>query len=57
MREHVETIHENVMYHCEVPGCSKQMNRKANIDKHMKTAHGIPLPNERNPPKKKIIID
>ena len=57
LREHIETIHEGVMFHCEVPGCGKQMNRKANINKHMKTAHGIPLPNERKPPKQKKYID
>ena len=57
MREHKETIHENIMFKCEISGCTKQMNRKANINKHMKTAHGIPLPNERNPPKKKIIMN
>ena len=51
LKEHKETVHDGVMYYCEVPGCGKQMNRIANINKHMKTAHGIPLPNERKSPK------
>ena len=55
--EHVATVHEGVMYECEIPGCGKQMNRKANINKHMKTAHGIPLPHERIMPKKRKYID
>ena len=57
LNEHIATVHEGVMFHCKVPGCGKQMNRIANINKHMKTAHGIPLPNERALPKKKQYID
>ena len=57
LNEHIATVHEGVMFHCKVPGCGKQMNRIANINKHMKTAHGIPLPNERAPPKKKQYLD
>ena len=32
-REHIETIHEGVMFTCQY--CSKQMNRIANLNKHM----------------------
>ena len=57
LREHKATVHENAMFECIVPGCDKIMNRKANMDKHMNTAHGIPLPSKRNPPKKRVYID
>ena len=57
MNHHINSVHKNVMFECIVPGCGKQMNEKGNMDKHMKTAHGIPLPSERKPEKKKIFID
>ena len=43
------------MYHCDYPGCTKQMNRKGNLDQHKKTAHGIARIREANPQKKIII--
>ena len=57
LNHHINSVHKNVMFECIVPGCGKQMNEKGNMDKHMKTAHGIPLPSERKPLKKKIFID
>ena len=56
MRQHVKSVHLNIMYDCIVPGCGKQMNEKGNMDKHMKTAHGIPLPSEQQNPRKRIDI-
>ena len=56
LREHILTIHEGVMYRCDYPGCTKEMNRKGNLDAHKKSAHGILRINERNPPKK-ILLD
>ena len=55
IRQHKQTIHEGIMYHCDYPGCSKQMNRKGNLDQHKKTAHGIARIREANPQKKIII--
>ena len=55
MKEHIETVHEGIMFICQYPGCLKQMNRIANLNKHMKTAHGRPLPNEID--KKTILVD
>ena len=57
MRQHVKSVHLNIMYNCIVPGCGKQMNEKGNMDKHMKTAHGIPLPSERNPHERIVVGD
>ena len=33
LKEHKDTIHEGVMFTCQY--CSKQMNRIANLNKHM----------------------
>ena len=57
LKDHIEIVHEGRMFQCEVPGCGKQMNRKENINKHMKTSHGIPLPHERKGAIKKKFID
>ena len=57
LREHKETIHEGIMFTCQFPNCGKQMNRIANLNKHMKTAHGKPLPAELKPIRKKIIVE
>ena len=57
LREHRETIHEGIMFTCSVPGCGKQMNRIANLNKHMKTSHGIPLPAELKPMRRRIVVE
>ena len=33
------------------------MNRRCNLNKHMKTAHQMPLPSEIKAPKKRIVVD
>ena len=51
LKDHIDTVHKGVMYKCDYPGCTKEMNRKRNLDQHKKTAHGILKPFERKPPK------
>ena len=46
--EHKNSVHKGIMYRCDYPGCTKEMNRKGNLDVHKKTAHGISRPSERN---------
>ena len=57
IKRHMNSVHLNIMFECIVPGCGRKTNEKGNMDKHMKSAHGIPLPNERKPKKGRIIID
>ena len=57
LREHKDTVHFGVMFTCSYPNCNKQMNRRCNLNKHMKTAHQMPLPSEIKAPKKRIVVD
>ena len=55
LKLHIDTIHKGIMFRCDFPGCTKEMNRKGNLDVHKYNSHGIPRPHHINPPKKIII--
>ena len=44
LKQHIESIHEGIMYNCDQPGCAKSYNLEQNLDAHKWTSHKIPLP-------------
>ena len=55
LKSHINSVHKGIIYRCDFPGCTKEMNRKGNLDVHKYNSHGIPMPHHINPPKKIII--
>ena len=55
LKSHINSVHKGIIYRCDFPGCTKEMNRKGNLDVHKYNSHGIPRPHHINPPKKIII--
>ena len=55
LKSHINSVHKGIIYRCDFPGCTKEMNRKGNLDVHKYNSHGIPMPHHINPPKKMII--
>ena len=55
LKSHINSVHKGIIYRCDFPGCTKEMNRKGNLDVHKYNSHGIPMPHHINPPKKLII--
>ena len=55
LKIHIDSVHKGIIYRCDFPGCTKEMNRKGNLDVHKYNSHGIPMPHHINPPKKLII--
>ena len=48
LRSHKKAIHEGVLYHCDYPSCSKNYNKKGNLDAHKFRVHKIPTPKAKH---------